>query len=305
MSGLVFWMLPAPLISLFLDNTEAKAADVIAYAVMLILPDYTTVLKIDGEFMNEKQVGVYLLGPLGLAIGLGSVLAGLISGDRIQPRLVPIGAIGLTVSFFLLGTDRLGRDVLSRIIHATRVDLPLAVTVVVLSAAVGAVVGAIAAYRGGFVDSLLNGLGSLVQAFPVYVLLIAVVFALGPGARSLVVGYVIIIVVVVIIGLLAGVGLLLRGGSESELVEGMMVGGGSMPLVESDPGHGPEMDPQGMGPGQEVWAAQPAYVQETGGWPDRDQVGELDQDGWEWLEFPPDSGTWYYRDPASGDWWLP
>ena len=95
-------------------------------------------------------------------------------------------------STHLLGTDPLGRDVLSRIIHAARVDLPLAVVVVVLSAAVGTVAGSIAAYRGGFADSVLNGLGSLVQAFPVYVLLIAVVFALGPGARSLVVGYLVI-----------------------------------------------------------------------------------------------------------------
>ena len=95
-------------------------------------------------------------------------------------------------STHLLGTDPLGRDVLSRIIDATRVDLPLAVIVVALSAAVGTVAGSIAAYRGGFADSVLNSLGSLVQAFPVYVLLIAVVFALGPGARSLVVGYLLI-----------------------------------------------------------------------------------------------------------------
>jgi len=46
-------------------------------------------------------------------------------------------------STHLLGTDPLGRDVLSRIIHATRVDLPLAVVVVVLSAAVGTVAGSI------------------------------------------------------------------------------------------------------------------------------------------------------------------
>ena len=70
----------------------------IAYTVLLILPNYTTVLKID-----PGQVAVYLLGPLGISIGLGSALAGWISGDRIQPRLIPIGAIGLTTSFFLLG----------------------------------------------------------------------------------------------------------------------------------------------------------------------------------------------------------
>ena len=117
----------------------------------------------------------------------------------LAPVIAPYDPNGLVASpleppssTHLLGTDPLGRDVLSRIIHATRVDLPMAVIVVVLSAAVGTVAGSIAAYRGGLADSLLNSLGSLVQAFPVYVLLIAVVFALGPGARSLVVGYLVI-----------------------------------------------------------------------------------------------------------------
>ena len=70
----------------------------IAYAVMLILPDYTTVLNID-----QAKVGTHLLGPLGISIGVGSAVAGWISGDRIQPRLVPVGAIGITIAFFLLG----------------------------------------------------------------------------------------------------------------------------------------------------------------------------------------------------------
>ena len=127
------------------------------------------------------------------------MLAGFVSVAALAPVIAPYDPNALVASpledpssTHLLGTDPLGRDVLSRIIHAARVDLPLAVVVVVLSAAVGTVAGSIAAYRGGFADSLLNGLGSLVQAFPVYVLLIAVVFALGPGARSLVVGYLVI-----------------------------------------------------------------------------------------------------------------
>lgn len=127
------------------------------------------------------------------------MLAGFVFVAAFAPVIAPYDPNALVASpledpnsTHLLGTDPLGRDVLSRIIHAARVDLPLAVVVVVLSAAVGTVAGSIAAYRGGFADSLLNGLGSLVQAFPVYVLLIAVVFALGPGARSLVVGYLVI-----------------------------------------------------------------------------------------------------------------
>lgn len=70
----------------------------IAYTIMLILPDYTKVLDI-----SVSQVGLYLLGPMGICIGLGSALAGWISGSRIQPRFVPAGAIGLTICFLLLG----------------------------------------------------------------------------------------------------------------------------------------------------------------------------------------------------------
>jgi len=70
----------------------------IAYTIMLILPDYTKVLGI-----SVSQVGLYLLGPMGISIGAGSALAGWISGTRIQPRFIPIGAIGLTICFLLLG----------------------------------------------------------------------------------------------------------------------------------------------------------------------------------------------------------
>jgi peptide/nickel transport system permease protein len=134
----------------------------------------------------KLKVGLVLLSGFVLVAVLAPVLAPFDPTKLVAPPLEPPS------STHLLGTDPLGRDVLSRIIHATRIDLPLSVLVVVLSAAVGTVAGGIAAYRGGFADTILNGLSSLVQSFPTYVLLIAVVFALGPGARSLVVGYIII-----------------------------------------------------------------------------------------------------------------
>ena len=70
----------------------------LAGLALLIIPEYTIVLNIDRA---EASV---LLGILGVAIGLGSVSAGLISGHRIEPRLIPIGAAGITVFFVLLGT---------------------------------------------------------------------------------------------------------------------------------------------------------------------------------------------------------
>ena len=70
----------------------------LAGLALLIIPEYTVVLKID------RAEAAVLLGVLGAAIGLGSVTAGLISGHRIEPRLIPIGALGLTIFFVLLGT---------------------------------------------------------------------------------------------------------------------------------------------------------------------------------------------------------
>lgn len=62
-----------------------------------ILPEYTTVLNID------RASASILMGVLGISVGVGCAFAGFISGDRIEPRLIPLGAIGLVVFFALLG----------------------------------------------------------------------------------------------------------------------------------------------------------------------------------------------------------
>jgi len=69
----------------------------LAGIALFIVPEYTVVLKI-----NHTEASV-LMGVLGIAIGLGCAVAGFISGDRIEPRLTTIGAVGLVVFFFLLG----------------------------------------------------------------------------------------------------------------------------------------------------------------------------------------------------------
>lgn len=69
----------------------------LAGLALLIIPEYTVVLGI-----NRAEASV-LLGVMGVAIGVGSAAAGLISGHRIEPRLIPIGAAGITIFFVLLG----------------------------------------------------------------------------------------------------------------------------------------------------------------------------------------------------------
>ncbi len=69
----------------------------LAGLALLIIPEYTVVLSIDRE-----RAGV-LLAIMAIAIGGGCVTAGLVSGHHIEPRLVPVGAVGLSVFFTLLG----------------------------------------------------------------------------------------------------------------------------------------------------------------------------------------------------------
>ena len=88
------------------------------------------------------------------------------------------------------GTDELGRDVFSRVVHAALVDLPIGMLCAALAALIGTLIGALAGSRGGWVDALIMRIADIVQAFPTYIFLVALVFALGAGTRSFIVAMV-------------------------------------------------------------------------------------------------------------------
>jgi peptide/nickel transport system permease protein len=95
-------------------------------------------------------------------------------------------------SAHLLGTDELGRDVLSRIIFAARIDLPVAVLATVLPCLVGTALGVVCGYVGGWFDAVVMRISDLLQAFPTYILMIVLVFSLGPGVRSLLISFTVV-----------------------------------------------------------------------------------------------------------------
>lgn len=83
-----------------------------------------------------------------------------------------------------LGTDNFGRDVLSRIIWGTRLDLAMGVFGVLAPFVIGCVIGLVSGYFGRFVDTLLMRLLDVTISFPYFVLVIAIISVLGPGLQS-------------------------------------------------------------------------------------------------------------------------
>jgi peptide/nickel transport system permease protein len=84
-----------------------------------------------------------------------------------------------------LGTDELGRDEWARILYGARTDLRVAFLAVLFPFAIGTAIGLVAGYFGGWVDTIANWFVNVVVAFPFYVLIIALVFALGSGTRNI------------------------------------------------------------------------------------------------------------------------
>lgn len=90
-----------------------------------------------------------------------------------------------------LGTDHLGRDHLSRLLHGGRATLGLAVAVMTAVLAIGFLVGAVSGYFGGLADTAIQSIVVLFQGLPGLVFMIALVGILGPGALNLFVAIVV------------------------------------------------------------------------------------------------------------------
>lgn len=132
----------------------------------------------------KLKIGLGILGIFALVAILAPVIA------PFNPLAAnPLDTLSPPGGSHLLGTDDLGRDELSRLIFATRIDLPVCVAAAVFSALLGTLLGAVSGYAGGLVDTVLMRIADLVQAFPIYILLLALVFALGPGVKSFLIAY--------------------------------------------------------------------------------------------------------------------
>lgn len=106
--------------------------------------------------------------------------------QNIADRLQPPNAT------YLLGTDELGRDVLSRVLYGARITIPAGIAVIVVNSIVGWLMGAIAGFAGGWWDEILMRTTELFMAFPTIILAMAITAALGPAIRNAVIALVIV-----------------------------------------------------------------------------------------------------------------
>jgi peptide/nickel transport system permease protein len=102
-------------------------------------------------------------------------------GDLRGARLMPAN------TEHWLGTDDLGRDILSRLIYGSRLTLFVVVLVAIIAAPIGLVVGTVAGYAGGWTDAILMRITDIFLAFPKLILALAFVAALGPGIENAVI----------------------------------------------------------------------------------------------------------------------
>jgi len=143
-----------------------------------------------------RKLWKYRAGVLGLAIVLGmsglAVFAGWASPydpyeQEVTQRLQPPVWAEKGSRAHLLGTDPVGRDVLSRLIHGGRISLATGVAAVLIAAVIGVVLGLVGGYYGGKLDSVINNAVNVMMAFPFMLLALTAVAVMGPSFRNLVI----------------------------------------------------------------------------------------------------------------------
>lgn len=146
-----------------------------------------------GPGMVRRAVRFASLHPgfvIGLAIVLFFAVVALIGPllvpyDPIQPN--PRSTLQPPSTEFPFGTDKFGRDVLTRVVHATRLDLAIAFAVALSSFAIGSLIGAITGYYGGWLDDVIMRAADVLFAFPGFILAMAITGVLGDSVPNVII----------------------------------------------------------------------------------------------------------------------
>ncbi len=140
---------------------------------------YRTWLAFRGNALGMVGLGIVLA--LVLVAAFANVVAPydpILGGDLRTERLLPPSAE------HLMGTDELARDIFSRVVHGSRVTLMVVALVAIIATPIGLLVGTVAGYFGGIVDTVLMRITDVFLAFPRLILALAFVAALGPGIEN-------------------------------------------------------------------------------------------------------------------------
>lgn len=127
-----------------------------------------------------------------LAVAIAAVFGPWISPldpnrQDIMMRLADPLTEGRRNAFFLLGTDGLGRDVLSRLLYGARISLMVGICAIMVGGTIGVVAGLVAGYFGGWIDDVIMRLGDIQLAFPFILLAIMFLVILGPGVMNIII----------------------------------------------------------------------------------------------------------------------
>ena len=130
--------------------------------------------------------GLLVLGLISAAIFADQVATHDPLEQDILSRLTPPSFLEGGESTFLLGTDQLGRDLYSRIIHGARISLMIGLSAVLVSMVIGVSMGLVAGYFGGKIDSAVDFLANAMLAFPFILLAMTLVIVLGASMENII-----------------------------------------------------------------------------------------------------------------------
>ncbi len=150
--------------------------------------------------MTRWQTLRYVVAENPLSLAAFLLLAAFVVLALVGPWIAPFDALASNVGAPLsppslahwFGTDSLGRDIVSRVIIAARLDLGIAVAAVGISCILGGLAGAFAGYFGGWTDRIVGRLSDTIMAFPLFVLAMGIVAALGNTVANIVIATAII-----------------------------------------------------------------------------------------------------------------
>ena len=145
--------------------------------------EYSSYYKDSFKRLKKNKMSMFCLGVI-IALVLIAIFAPIIA--PCDPNAQDYAAIlQHPTKAHLFGTDEYGRDILSRIIYGTRISLSVGIIAQLIATVIGVTMGALAAYYGGWVDTLISRIMEIFAAFPDLIFAMGIMFVLGPGMKNI------------------------------------------------------------------------------------------------------------------------